>query len=184
MDPTDLDPAAQMFVAAYLDTASHSRQFRDEHGEPPTLFAKIHHMRSIIQTAVNKSDRFKLDPDYSEFGRVQFRDDTTGHWYLLRSNSAVAIERAKTQCSLFDPSKYLSSEVVLLVQAFHKDGMDLSLAGTRQQIGRKRLEASGIPDFVGTWPYSTGDSSAFNQGEEDAFGELGDLPETGQGDSE
>lgn len=181
MDKTDLDPVADILMPAYLSTASYSRQFRDEYGEPPTLFAKIHHMRSLIQATINKSDRFKLDPDYSEFGRVQFWDGVQDRCYLVRSDGSVSIERAKHQGSLFNGTKYLRSDVILLVQFFHKNGMDLSVAGTRQQVGKRRLEPSGIPDFIGTWPFSVvGSSSSFNQGEEDAFGELGDLPETGE----
>lgn len=172
---------AEILVHAYLDTASYSRQFRDEYGSPPTLFSKIHHLRSIVQVTVNKSALFKLEPEYSEFGRVQVLDAESGRRYLLRSHGAVSIEAAKRDGVLFDATKYLRSEVILLVYSFHEEGMDLSIAGTRQRTQRKRLEASGKATFVGTWPLTDG-PTPFNQGENDAFRELGDLPDEEEGE--
>lgn len=184
MDKAQLDPVAELLVPAYLDTASYSRQFRDDHGSPPTLFASVHHMRSVVQARVNRGDQFDLYPDYSEFGRVQVFDVNGTRSYLLRSDGAVSIERAKQQGTLFDPGKYLRSDVILVAYTFHKEGMDLSVAGTRQQVGSRRLQPSGTPTFVGTWPYSTGTASSFDQGEGDAFDELGDLPSEDEGEGE
>lgn len=180
MDKIQLGPLADILVPAYLDTASYSKQFRDDHGGPPTLFAKVHHMRSIVQAMVNTSDRFHLAPEYSEFGRVQVLDETGGRCYLLRSDGAVSIERAKRQSVLFDNARYLDSDVVLIVYAFHEDGMDLSIAGTRKRVGSKRLEPSGPASFIGTWAYSADDPSPFEQGTVDAFDELGHLPDEGE----
>lgn len=95
MDKAHLDPVAEILVAAYLNTASYSWQFNQDHEQPPTAAAKAHHMRSIAQALINGSDRFQLAPPYIEFGRVEFEDTTTGHCYLLRSDGAVKIERSK-----------------------------------------------------------------------------------------
>ena len=46
--------------------------------------------------------------------------------------------------------------------------------------GKKRVEASGVPSFVATWPYSHGLLPSFEQGEADAFGELGQIEEAGE----
>lgn len=183
MDKTQLNPVAEIMIPAYLNTASFSRQFRDEYEQPPSLAAKVHHMRAVIQAMVNKSDHLMLAEPYVEFGRVEITDQA-GTRYLLRSEAAAAIERGKRdkggQGSLFDSTRYLASEVILLVYKFHSGGLDLSVAGTRQEVGRTRLEASGEPDFIGTWPLSL-EGESFNQGEGDAFAELGDLPGLGSG---
>lgn len=183
MDSALLDPIADILVPAYLDTVSYSRQFRDEHGGPPTLFAKVHHMRSIVQAMVCNGDQFILDPEYSEFGRVQVSATDSTRCYLLRSSGGVSIERAKQQ-TLFNAATYLRSDVILVVYAFHQQGVDLSVAGTRQRSGSRRLEPSGAATFVGTWPYSAGSPSPFDQGEDDPFGELGDLPDEGEGEGQ
>ncbi len=183
MDRDQLTPLAEILVPAYLDTAGYSQQFREDHGVPPTLFAKVHHMRSIVQARVTTGEMFTLEPAYSEFGRVQV-SDTDARCYLLRSNGAVTIEQAKRQESLFDAAKFLRSDVTLVVYHFHDAGMDLSVAGTRRRSGSQRLEPSGTPMFVGTWPYSTGGPLPFDQGEGDAFDELGDLPDEGESGGE
>jgi hypothetical protein len=180
MDKAQLDPLAEILVPAYLDTLSYSRQFKDEHGVPPTLFAKVHHLRSIVQAMVNTSDKLLLDSEYSEFGRVQVTHADTSRSYLLRSDGAVSIERAKQEVVLFDATQYLRSEVILVAYAFHEDGMDLAVGGTRQQVGSRRLEPSGKLTFVGSWPYSFGSTPPFAQGDDDAFSELGNLPDTGE----
>ena len=60
-----------------------------------------------------------------------------------------------------------------LVYRFGKPGLDLSVAGTRQRPNRKRLELSGKPTFIATWPYHPGDGAPFDQS--DPYGALGDL---------
>lgn len=183
MDRSDLSPLAGILVPSYLETAAHSRSFRDEYGSPPTLLAKVHHMRSIIQAKVTDTERLSLDPRYSEFGRVQVTDEMDGHQYLLRSDGAVAVERAKRQGRIFDPAPFLVTNIILVVYHFHRDGLDLAVAGTHQEVGRTRLEASGEPTYIGTWPFTPDDGqTSFSQGAADAFEELGDMPLDGEED--
>lgn len=180
MQKAQLDPMADVLVQAYLATAAHSRQFQDEYGQPPTLIANVHHMRSITQAMVNRSGRFTLREPYIEFGRVEITDGLNDHRYLLRSEAAVTIERNKRpKEALFDSTVYIVSEVVLLVYRFHKAGMDLSVAGTHHENGRLRLEASGIPTYIGTWPFSMG-GPPFDQGQADPFEDLGQLDDFGE----
>lgn len=182
MNKTQLDPVADVLIAAYLETASYSREFRDEHDQPPTMLAKVHHMRSIVQATLTANDRFDLGASYVEFGRVEFEDLTVGKRYLLRSDGALSIEQKMLQRdAMFETASYLTSDVVLLIHTFHKTGLDLSVAGTRHTLGSKRLVATGRPTFVSTWPYVADDSpSPFNQGAGDPFGEVGGVGDIGQ----
>lgn len=184
MTPEQLNPLAEIMVSAYFDTWSYRREFLEHYEVPPTLFDKVHHWRSVVQALVTTDDRFTLNRDYAEFGRVHVTDEG-GNSYLLRSNGSDSIERAKRQGSLFDLTRFFKSDVMLIVYNFHKEGMDLSVAGTRKSIGKKRLEASGPLTYVGTWPWTTGQRptpSAFSQGDVDPFGDLGQLPEA-EGDA-
>jgi hypothetical protein len=179
----DVDPIAQFLVQAYLSTASHSRAFHDEWGEPPTVMAKVHHLLAITQALINQDERYDLGDPYAEFGRVEFLDRERERSYVLRSESAVAIESAKKQQSvLFDPVTYITSDKVLLVHRFHPAGLDLSVAGTRRAAGKFRLEPTGAPAHLGTWPYGTFDPNPpFDQEERDAWDELGALDEPQEG---
>jgi hypothetical protein len=183
-----LAPVADILIPAYLGTASYSKQFNRDYGQPPTLMAKVHHMRSIAQASLNQTDRFLLAEPFVEFGRVQFDDTEHDRSYLLRSESAIEIERVtKQRESLFDPSHYLVSPIVLLVYRFHKNGLDLSVAGAKHAADRVKLEISGTPTYIATWPYTLESSttiSSFDQGAEDAFSDLGDMNEFGNGDLE
>lgn len=174
VDRSDLDPFAKMLVPAYLDTAAYSRWFRDEYGTPPTQFEKIHHLRSIVGAKVNQAERYDLGEAFTEYGRVEITDEETGHQFLLRSVGAVSVEQAKAQGRLFTTT-YLRSAVTLLVYRFHRDGLDLAIAGTRQLMGKQRLEPSGPPIPVGTWALTLDTGTRFEQGAADAFGELGGL---------
>lgn len=185
MDAHELDPVANMLIEGAFDTASYSSHFTDTHGQPPTIASKVHHLRSAVQAAVNHSGRYTLDPNYAEFGRVQIFDDVTKKTLLLRSIGAVSIERNKRQSeTLFDSTKYLRSDVVLLAFEFGRTWLDLHVAGTRQQVGRRRLEASGVPTHVGRWFMDSGDDGgSFDQGADEFFGDLGegwDEGETGE----
>lgn len=139
-------------------------------------------MRSIAQAHLTRSERFVLAAPFVEYGRVEFLDADHDINYLLRSESAVEIERVKCQReALFDSTPYLESETVLLVFRFHDDGLDLSLAGTRHREGRLRLEATGSPTLVGTWSYVSDDSPRpFDQGQIDPFSDLGDMGNLGE----
>ena len=92
MDKEQLDPVATILSDAYLATWAYSRSFRDEYERPPTIAARVHHMRSVAQVGFENDDRYELAQDYREFGRVQFLDRESERAYLLRSQSAVSIE--------------------------------------------------------------------------------------------
>jgi len=183
VDRLQLEPVAEILVQAYLDTTSYSRQFHDDYDQPPTQMAKVHHMRSITQAMVNKSDRLSLAEPYIEFSRVEILDADTDRRYLLRSDGATVIERHfKQREALFDATPYITSDITMVVYRFHRNGLDLSVTGARHKAGKVHLEASGIPVYIATWPYSVG-TPPFDQGGDDPFGDLGDLGDFGDGDT-
>jgi hypothetical protein len=180
VDQTQLDPLAACLVQGFLETAAHSRQLTEEYGVPPTTMAKRHHLRYVTQVAISHDERFRLGTDFSEFGKIQLTDVRDGNVYLFRSDSSNTIERARFNSNqLFEMApQYIRSDVILLVYRFAPHGLELSVSGTKQQAGRKRLEASGDPDYVGIWTYDLGGSvPPFDQEEENPFDELGDLGE-------
>jgi hypothetical protein len=176
MDRTDLEPHAHLLISSYFETAGFCGQFHEEYGLPPTVALRAQHFRAVAQIRVNDDDRFELNPDHAEFGRLEFYDSDLERRLLVRSEAGVAIDRQKLQAeALFNATRYIASEVTLLVYKFHGDGLDLSVAGTCHKGGRRRLEASGVPSFVGTWPYESGAAEPFDQGASDAFERLGEL---------
>ncbi len=182
VDKDQLDEIAKHLTAAYLDTAVYRQQFMKDHGSPPSLMAKIHNMRATVQAALAHDDCYELRAPYAEYGRVQFVEVSTGTEFLLRSAAAVKIEELKFEQLELNTGLTVanSSGVRLLVYSFTKEGVSLSVTGTIQRNGRRRLEAAGPPTLVGVWPYLPADgSSPFDQNEVDAFGDLGDLGEEG-----
>lgn len=183
MQSDHLNPIATHLVASYNETAIYSRQFRDDYETPPSLMAKVHHLRSIVQARLADDDRFEVAAPYAEYGRVEFTELTTGSKFLLRSAGALAVEKAKQpdQPALFAFSMFIKiSDVQLLVYEFGSDGLRLSLAAAAQRDGGKRLLASGEPLRVGSWPYAPDEeqrTDPFNQGIADPFGDVGDLDE-------
>lgn len=183
VDETQLAPLAEILVQSYLDTAIYSLQFKDEYGQPPTTMAKVQHLRAIAQALVTKHDQLRLCPDFIEYGKLQIVDLTTDRMYLVRSSAAVAIEDAR-QGVLF-PREAIQTPIIMVIHKFHPDGLDLSIAGTRQQPGRQRLLASGSATFIATWPFTAAGPPPppFDQGKEDPFGEVGSIEEDEGGDA-
>jgi hypothetical protein len=175
VNSNELDPLARLLVGSYLETPVYSRWFSEQFGQPPTLAAKVHNWRSIAQAKVNSDLNWELSEEYSEYGKLQVTDSVTGRCYLVRSDGAVAIERAFWQGTLFDTKVYIASSVVMLVYRFHSDGLDLLVTGTIRHRNKKRLEAEGKPIYVGTWPFFSDSSPPFGQGQEDPFSEVGGL---------
>jgi hypothetical protein len=172
-------------IDAYLATAEYRHTFTVEFDLPPTLAARAHHMRSVMQARIKADDRYALHQSYAEFGRVQFTDREHDQVFLLRSQSAVTIEHSRAQRErLFDSLEYLNSDVLMIVYEFESGTLNLSVAGTRRVSKRKRLEATDEPTFVGSWPFTPTETSPFDQSERDLFDELEDADEgeTGDGD--
>lgn len=186
MDQAKLDPIARdILIPSYLETAGFSRAFRDGFGQPPTLATKVHYMRSIAQVMVTKDDRFTLGADFAEFGRVEIVDHATAIRYVLRSEGNTAIDRAKREGALFDSTRYLASDVILLVYRFHRNGLDLFVAGSVYAEGKYRLHASGKPTYIATWSWTDdGDGpegKTFDQGGPwNPFGDIGDIGDIGE----
>lgn len=177
MERARLDKIAEYLVSGYLDTLAYSRQFMDDHGAPPSLMAKVHHMRSTVQVALTKDDVYDLHSSYTEYGRVRFSEIATGDDFLLRSAATVKIEEAKyEQLELITGLTPVSpSGVLLLVYKFSREGVSLSIAESVQRAGRARLEAAGTPSYVGLWPYIADETPApFNQVTDDFFEDLED----------
>jgi hypothetical protein len=184
MNQEELSPVAELLALGYLETRSHSRQFKDQWNYPLTVLAKAHYLRSVVQAEVVRTEGLLLSDEYAEFGRVEITDVSTGKRYLLKSETSVAIEdRLSQRESLFDPAPYMVSDVVILVYSFKHDGVELSLAGSVRKISRERLHVAGPPTFVGIWSYDGRSSQSFEQDDaHDAFGDLGDIDMDGEAD--
>lgn len=177
MEKVRLDKIAEYLVSGYLDALAYSRQFMDDHEAPPSLMAKIHHMRAAVQAAIAKDDCLDLHSSYTEYGRVQFSEVATGDQFLLRSAATVKIEKAKhEQLEFFTGLTPVNpSGVLLLVYQFSREGVSLSIAESVRRQGRVRLETAGTPTYVGLWPYISDERSApFDQINDDSFEDLGD----------
>lgn len=183
MQPDQLEPVAAHLIASYNDTAIYSRQFRDDHETPPSLMAKVHHLRSIVQARLTADERFELAPSFAEYGRVEFTELGTGSKFLLRSAGALAVERARRheQLALFAFAKLIkTSDVQLLIYDFNHDGLSLSISAAAQRAGGKRLIARGEPMPIGFWPHVPDEDlmdGSFDQDNADPFDDVGDLSE-------
>jgi hypothetical protein len=183
MREQQLAPVAGMMIDAYLATAEYRHTFATEHGLPPTLASRAHHMRSVMQARIRDDGRYALHAEYAELGRVQFTDREHDQVFVIRSESAVAIERRKAQReALFNSIEYLKSDVLMIVYEFALQDLSLSIAGTRRVADRKRLEQTGDATFVGLWAFTPTDTPAFDQNERDRFDDLeqDDEAETGE----
>lgn len=175
MDETQLNPVAGMMIDSWFATGEFRLTFTANTGLPPTVAARAHVMRSFMQAKLKEHTRYALQQPYAELGRVQFTDRELGKEFLLRSQAAVKIEHGKFHPQLFDSSGLLvKSDVVLLVYDFASDDLTLSIAGTRHVAGRKRLEPTAEPTFVGRWSFITPTDTPppFDQSERDLFDEL------------
>ena len=183
MDAAQFDVIAHVLLRAHDETTQAGIRFLGEHGHPTTAAEKAHHFRAVAQGLVADTSDFDLCTDYMQNGRLGYTDHRTGINYVVKSNKGVTIEQNKGHGVLFDSAQYIRSEVTMLVYNFHVDGMDLSLAATRQQQGSRHLEASGIPTYVGTWlyadqiappPFDQGDIEDFDLNEEEQDEEGGE----------
>ena len=77
MNQQQLDPLARILVDSYLETLVYSRRFMSDYDQPPTLAAKVHHMRAIAQARVTASDQWLLSAKYSEYGKLEVTDSVT-----------------------------------------------------------------------------------------------------------
>ena len=181
IDRASLDPFAAHFLDGYHELAIFNRQFTDDYDIPPSLLTKAHYLRSVVQAKLTQDDDFELIPKYTEFGRVQFIDKS-GHELVLRSTSALQIERANEQPveqgTIFEVRPILSPARILIYN-FAPDGLHLSTCAARKVDKKARLLAFGSATLHGIWPYGgDGDSSGggiFSQDTPDDFGDIGDI---------
>lgn len=85
---------------------------------------------------------------------------------------------------LFDASMLIMSKVTMIVYRFDRQGIHLSIAGTRHRPGRKHLQPSGVPSYVGSWPYTISSPHSFDQGSVDPWAELGEVEGEGEEEGE
>jgi len=180
MECDELNRAAEHMLASYSETADYSRQFRDDHGTPPTMMAKVHHHRSLLQAHLTTDDLFELSASYAEYGRVHFTATETGSEFVLRSRGTLTVERATNpdQLTLFPYSDdAAASDVELLVYEFAPLGMTLWTVAAARIDGKSRLVGVGDPVLLGVWPYVTPNDEppGFDQDRSDPFDDLGDL---------
>lgn len=178
-----LGPVAKHLIAGYLDTGTYSRQFRDDHESPPSLMAKVHHMRSVIQARFVGDADFDLSPSYADYGRVEFTELESGDRFLLKSAKAVAIESATREGpGLFPVANLIRpSDVQVVVYRFRLGGLELSIAPASTRGRSEKLHVAAEPVLVGVWPYEAADlhededAKPFDQDARDTFGDIGDL---------
>jgi hypothetical protein len=192
MQREELDPVASHLIASYMETASYSRQFRDDHDTPPTLMAKVHHLRSIVQALLVADDDYELAQPYADFGRVEFTETSSGGRFLLKSAGALAVEKKHEQrwLSLFAVGNLLRpSDVQVLIYEFDKVGLTLSLADAVRHGAGKKLRVHGEMTTIGFWPYHPDDgdddggvAAPFDQDDRDPFGDVGGLDEGNEGE--
>lgn len=121
------DPLAKILLASYLDAGIFSREFKEDHGIPPTAMCKVHFIRSVIQGRVARTEGLALGSRFAEFGRVEIFDAQTKERFVLRSQNHLAFQYH--QPSLFeDEAVGLKSEVMLLIYDFGPDGLALASA--------------------------------------------------------
>lgn len=183
----ELDPFAQVMLAAYLAAADDAHAFMEEYGMPPTAMDKAHRFRSVVQALVAQSARYSLHPEYMELGRVQITDSVLAKSCLIRSKSAISIEdaMARGQMELFPAP--IPDLPFLLAYDFDRSGMKLWTCPTKRAPASKRLIPLQDLDFAGFWTFDSAAPRAgrerieFDQGLSDPFDDLGnpDIDEAG-----
>ncbi|PUA81055.1 hypothetical protein [Nocardioides currus] len=182
MDKARLDPVATHLITSYVDTGSYSQRFKDDHHVPPSLMAKVHHLRSVIQALLVDDSNYELAPSYVDYGRVEFTDLKTGERYLLKSSKAVAIETAtaRQNGSLFPITNLIRpSDIKVIVYRFQRAGLELSIAPASTRGRSEKIHVADAPVLVDVWPYQTDEladqTKPFDQTARDNFADLGDL---------
>lgn len=173
MQASDLDEFAHIMMSGYLATADYSRKFKTEWDIPPTMLAKAHYLRSVVQAQIGDSERYELHKEYVEFGRVQVTDNEMRKTFLLRSMSAVSIEKSHSEWTLFDIKPKV--DVGLLIYRFDKPGLSLWQSATTHTNKSKRLIPRGEMHAISSWRFEDlpAASKTFDQGRIDAFDDLG-----------
>lgn len=181
VQPSDLDEFAHIMMSSYLATAAYSLKFKNDFDSPPTALAKAHHLRSVVQAQIAESERYELHKEYVEFGRVEVTDLQTQVTLLLRSASAVAIESAQSEWTLFDVKP--TREVTLLIYKFDRSGLALSKSATAFSTTSRRRLPSGNVQPIGFWRFDDTPAATptFDQGASDPFGDLGNPDIEAQG---
>lgn len=183
MSTDRFDAVAAHIISSARHTTDYRDQFLDEHGTPPTLMAKVHHFRSVIQALLISDERYELASAYGDFGRVEFKELATEERYLLRSAGAFAIEKNNVdplQSALFAIGQLLRPTAVqVLIYEFENRGVTLSVAPGVRRAGKSRVLVKSEPIKVGHWPLvgDIDEAAPFEQDQRDPFGDVGDLNE-------
>ncbi len=185
MNELQLRPLAHLLLSAYPDVADYAQHFTATHGRPPTVMAKSHHFRSIVQAKLVAGEAYLLGAAFAEFGRVEIEDRAAERTYLLRSQAAALADKRhrSSALALFDAAQFITSPTTILLYEFSKAGLSLSVAGSKRRRGRRtqRLEISGTPTLIHTWDFPRPTSAVFEDAEDDRFNDVGGLDgETGE----
>lgn len=168
MNAQELEPAAQSLIDAYFETHTINERFTNDFEGPLNRMAQAQVLRSVAQRLILQRGTYLLSPEWADFGRIQFTDPNTNLTYLVRSASAVLIEKAMTQATLLNPDLYLESAVIMVVTRFKHESLELALAGTRRKRNTRRIEISGDATILGNWPLVPSNIETFDQGVADA----------------
>lgn len=187
MEINGLDSVANHLIASVRDMRDFAHEFLDDHGTPPTLMAKVHHFRSVVQARLIDDEGFDLASTYVDFGRVEFVDVATKERFLLKSCGALAVEKQKNsfqQLALFEIGKLFQPTTVrVLVYEFDRSGLTLAVAPGVTRNGSVRVYVQGEPVKAGFWPFGEGEAfemPAFDQDIRDPFTDVGFLNEAGE----
>jgi hypothetical protein len=189
-----VDPFAKILISSYLAAAADARSFTDEWRSPPTKMDRVHRFRSIVQAQVNQSERFSLQPEYMEAGRVQVTDRDARLGYLIRSKAMIDIDEITSrpqQLVLFENLRpIVTGYPDMLAYNFDRNGLRLWICPTKQESEeRRRLVPAGDLDLIGYWRYDAatppdGGGDVFDQGAADPWPDLGDpdIDDVGEAD--
>jgi hypothetical protein len=162
MEPTDFEPMALLLIDRYSEVGNYIQWYRSQYSGTPIDAAKRFHWRSLVISELIEHDRYQLQSEYLEAGRVAVVDSDDGRTYLLRSLNHVKFNyhEVSVQLTLFPTLQYVTSPVVMLVYTIRRiDGelaIDLSWCGTKRRLGSQSLMASGTPTAIGTWIFGAG----------------------------
>lgn len=119
MEPEDLWPRLLVPARALLNLWN--QETLDSYGFPMTGAAKAHTLRSNALGEFRRleDERYELDEQYTESGKIHITDVATGRGYQLKSVAALAFEQLPTSATLFgDDPVHGSADVYIVLYEF------------------------------------------------------------------